>query len=57
MIKTKIFRNQYVKAFNQGCAYGVGASLSLIIAHAIFEKICKKKTRIFKSLLWKGEEL
>ena len=50
MIKTKIFRNQYVKAFNQGCAYGVGASLSLIIAHAIFEKICKKKEEEKKSL-------
>lgn len=50
MLKTKIFKNQYVKAFNQGCAYGVGASLSLIVSHAIFEKICKKKEEEKKSL-------
>ena len=43
MFKTKIFRNQYVKAFNQGLAYGIGVSLSLFGSHAIFKKICKKK--------------
>ena len=45
MFKTKIFRNQYVKAFNYGFVYGAGASLGLIGVNAIFEKISKKKER------------
>ena len=50
MFKTKIFKNQYVKVFNIGFAYGAGASLSMIGVHAIFEKIRKKKEEENKSL-------
>lgn len=43
MLKTKIFRNQYLKAFNYGFAYGAGASLGLFGLNVIYEKISKKK--------------